>query len=376
MLPGVVALGIVCVVSLMSLSAPKQEMLDIENRKAASMPSFSLEAWISGDYQERFQNYVNDHVAFRQEWINLKCFADELLLLQTEEDGILLGKDGQMYTKEFVTADENERFYKNVSGLATFARTATVPVTVMIVPSPAAVLPEGLPAYAPMVSEDMLLDYIEEELQQSCTVLDMRDILAAHKDEYIYYRTDHHWTTLGAYYAYLDFCRSGGKAPCDPDWSQALQVEDFYGTHYAKTRYMLTRPDTITWFPTDSQMVVCKVTGDAVFEPQPQQPVIDAARFKEYDKYAAFLGGNNGYSVMTGQGEGKILVVKDSYANCFVPFLLNNYEQVGVVDYRNYAYGLSKLVEKEGYDEILILYSLQGFAGDTGLVSINRPAAD
>lgn len=376
MLPGVVTLGIVCMVSLMSLSAPKQEMLDIENRKASSMPSFSLEAWISGDYQERFQNYVNDHVAFRQEWINLKCFANEMLLLKTEEDGILLGKDGQMYTKEFVTANENERFYKNVSGLVTFARTSTVPVTVMIVPSSAAVLPEGLPAYAPMASEDILLNHIEDELQPFSTVLDMRNILAAHKDEYIYYRTDHHWTTLGAYYAYLDFCKSSGKEPCDPDQEQAVKVDDFYGTHYAKTRYMLTRPDTITWFPADSQMVVCKVTGDAVFEPQKPQPVIEAARFNEYDKYAAFLGGNNGYSVMTGPGEGRILVVKDSYANCFVPFLLNNYEQVGVVDYRNYAYGLSKLVEKEGYDEILILYSLQGFAGDTGLVSINRPAAD
>ncbi len=69
-------------------------------------------------------------------------------------------------------------------------------------------------------------------------------------------------------------------------------------------------------------------------------------------------------------------MVKDSYANCFVPFLLSNYEQAGVVDYRSYAYGLSNLVEKEGYDEILILYSLQGFAKDTGLVSINRPVSE
>lgn len=376
MFPGVVIAGIICVISLMSLCAPKQEMLTVENRRASSRPSFSLADWMDGDYQERLQNYVEDHVVLRQEWIDLKCLADELFLLKTEEDGILLGKDGQMFTKEFVAADENERYYKNVAELVTFTNTATVPTTVILVPSPGTVLSECLPKYAPMASEDILLDHMENELQTLCTVLDVRDTLRAHKEEYIYYRTDHHWTTLGAYYAYLDFCESSGKEPCDPDWGQAVQVADFYGTHYARTRYILTRPDTISYFPADNQMVVYRVIGDAVFEAQEPQAVIDSAQFEEYDKYAAFLGGNNGYSIIAGQGEGKILVVKDSYANCFVPFLLSNYEQVGVADYRNYVYSLSNLVEKEGYDEILFLYSLQGFADDTGLVSINRPAAD
>ena len=376
MFPGIVIGGIVCVISLMSLFAPKQEMLTVENRKASSMPSFSLADWVSGDYQARFQNYVNDHVAFRQNWIHLKYLVDEMFFLKTEEDGILLGKEGQMFTKDFVTADENERFDKNISALVTFAGTAEVPVTVALVPSPAAIFPERLPAYAPMASEDIMLDHVEDELGQLCTVLDVRDTLRAHKDEYIYYRTDHHWTTLGAYYAYLDFCRSNGKEPCSPDWEQAVQVNDFYGTHYAKTRYALTKPDVITYFPTDCQMVIYKVTGDPVFEAQEAQTIIDLTQFDAYDKYAAFLGGNNGYSVIAGKGTGKILVVKDSYANCLVPFMINNYEQVGVVDYRSYAYNLANLVEKEGYDEILILYSLQGFAKDTGLVSINRPVAD
>lgn len=373
MFPSVVILGIICVISLMSLFAPKQEMLTLENRKASSMPSFSFADWVSGDYQERLQNYVNDHVAFRQKWIDLKCFVDEMFLLKTEEDGILLGKDGQMFTKEFVVSNENEIFYKNISTLVTFLETAKVPVTVTLVPSPATILSERLPEYAPMASEDILLDYVRNELQPLCTVLEVKDTLRAHKDEYIYYRTDHHWTTLGAYYAYLDFCKVNGKEPCDLDWGQAVQIGDFYGTHYFKTRYILTRPDIITYFPTDSRMVVCKVIGDAAFEAQEPQEVIDLGQLSRYDKYAAFLGGNNGYSVIEGQGEGKILVVKDSYANCFVPFLLSNYEQVGVVDYRSYAYGLLNLVEKEGYDEILFLYSLQGFAKDTGLVSINRP---
>ena len=246
----------------------------------------------------------------------------------------------------------------------------------MLVPSPSTILPERLPENAPMISEDVLLEYMENELQSLCTVLRVKDTLCAHKDEYIYYRTDHHWTTLGAYYAYVDFCKSREKEPCNPDWNQTVHIKNFLGTHYSKTRYIWTTPDEISYFPTDNQMIVYKVIGDATFESQSQQAVVNVAQFDEYDKYTAFLNGNNGYSVIAGQGEGRILVVKDSYANCFVPFLLNNYEQIGVVDYRNYAYNLSNLAMKEGYDEILFLYSLQGFAKDTGLVAINRPVSD
>lgn len=373
MFPSIMIFGIICLLSLLSLFAPKQEMLTIENRKAASLPSFSLADWIAADWQEGLGNYVDDHVAFRQEWINLKCFVDEMFFLQTEEDGILLGKDGQMFTKEFVSVKENKQFIKNISELVSFAETTNVPVSVMLVPSPSTIFPERLPKNAPMASEDDLLEYMENELQPKCTVLRVKDTLSAHKDEYIYYRTDHHWTTLGAYYAYVDYCQSREKEPCDPDWNQAIHIENFYGTHYSKTRYILTVPDEIIYFPTDNPMVVYKVTGDAAFEAQSPQAVINTVRFDEYDKYAAFLDGNNGYSVIKGEGEGKILVVKDSYANCFIPFLLSNYEQIGVSDYRNYAYNLSNLVEKEGYDEVLFLYSLQGFADDTGLVAINRP---
>lgn len=373
MVPAVCLFLLLAVLGICSLALPKENMLTIENRRATAFPSLSWEDVLSGDYQEQLQDYVNDHVALRQNWISFKCFVDELFFGKTEEDGILLGKDSQMFTEQFVTEEGQEQYTANLRELADFARNAEVPVSVMLVPSPAAILAEQLPWDAPMESEDALYEELQDTLQPYSQVLDLRDILDAHREDYIYYRTDHHWTTLGAYYAYEEFCQAHGLTAVERDFDQAVKVENFYGTHYSKTRYILTKSDTISYFPADNNMVIYKVTGDAEFEPQPPQSIIQEEKLGQYDKYAAFLDGNNGYSVIEGDGEGKILVVKDSYANCFVPFLLEHYGQVGVVDYRNYAYGLAHLVEKEGYEEVLFLYSIQGFAKDTRVVYINRP---
>ena len=101
--------------------------------------------------------------------------------------------------------------------------------------------------------------------------------------------------------------------------------------------------------------------------------MVNTDKLSTRDKYGAFLDGNNGYSVIEGDGEGSILVVKDSYANSFVPYLTANYAKIGVVDFRNFAYGLDSTIEAEGYDQILILYNFQTFLSDSHVIYIDRP---
>ena len=114
-------------------------------------------------------------------------------------------------------------------------------------------------------------------------------------------------------------------------------------------------------------------TGEAAYEPERTENLINADKFATRDKYAAFLDGNNGYSTIEGNGTGSILVVKDSYANSFIPYLTANYAKIGVVDFRNFKYGLDSTIEKEGYDEVLVLYNFQTFIADTNLIYITRP---
>ena len=205
-------------------------------------------------------------------------------------------------------------------------------------------------------------------------MLDLRPTFTADKNEYLYFKTDHHWTPNGAYCAYEQFCAMKGLTPFDRDAHESITVTDFQGTHYSATRLWNVENDEITYYPLKNEMTIYRITGEAAYEPETTENLINTMKFNTRDKYAAFLDGNNGYSVIEGDGEGSILVVKDSYANSFIPYLTANYGKIGVVDFRNFKYGLDSTIEQEGYDEVLILYNFQTFIADSNLIYISRPS--
>ena len=225
-----------------------------------------------------------------------------------------------------------------------------------------------------MVDENAMLDDILAKVGQSADVIDLRGTFTDLKDEYLYFKTDHHWTPNGAYRAYEQFCSLKGLTPFDRAAHEPITVTDFQGTHYSATRLWNVENDEITYYPLDSLMTIYKITGEAAYEPETTENIVNVQKFDTRDKYAAFLDGNNGYSTIEGRGTGSILVVKDSYANSFVPYLTENYAKIGVVDFRNFKYGLDSTIEKEGYDEVLVLYNFQTFIADTNLIYISRPS--
>lgn len=360
--------------AIANLVWPKRDMIELENRKAAQFPAFSVEALLDGRWQSGFARWMQDQFLLRDAWINTQRAADEIVFQKAEEDGILLGKDQWMFTKLFTIDDATrQQTAKNVQAVAEFAARYPGKVTFLLAPSASVIYPEALPAGAPMADENALLDDIFAQVGESAAVIDLREPFTARRDEYLYFKTDHHWTTNGAYRAYEQFCALKGLTPFDRDAHEAVTVEDFQGTHYAATRLWDVENDTITYYPLPNQMTIYNITGEAQYEPMTTENLINTDKFATRDKYAAFLDGNNGYSVIEGDGEGSILVVKDSYANSFIPYLTANYEKIGVVDFRNFKYGLDSTIEREGYDEVLILYNFQTFIADTDLIYISRP---
>ena len=366
---------LVIAAALLTLLLPGSDLLYRENRKAASKPFFSTASLYDGSYGEALSSYIDDKLVLRQFWIDAKCFLDEMVLMKTEENGILIGKEARLFAKHFQGSAEETLLERNIDVIADYASESDIPVTVMIAPSAGTINPEMLPSFAPQTSEQEKLSEIYDRLSAVCSVVDVYPALREHNDEYLYYRSDHHWTTLGAYYAYLELAKCLGRDALSYDWKNAVETNGFLGTHYAKSRYVKALPDTILFFPSDTEISIKKVVGDAEFLEERQTPVINLEKLAGYDKYAAFLDGNNGYSVISGKGNGRILVVKDSFANCLIPLMADNFAQIGVVDYRNYSYGLSNLAEKEQYDEILILYSYATLETDNRLVYMNRPKA-
>ena len=360
--------------AIANLVWPKRDMIELENRKAAQFPAFSVEALLDGRWQSGFARWMQDQFLLRDAWINTQRAADEIVFQKAEEGGILLGKDQWMFTKLFTIDDATrQQTAKNVQAVAEFAARYPGKVTFLLAPSASVIYPEALPAGAPMADENALLDDIFAQVGESAAVIDLREPFTARRGEYLYFKTDHHWTTNGAYRAYEQFCALKGLTPFDRDAHEAVTVADFQGTHYSATRLWDVENDTITYYPLPNQMTIYNITGEAQYEPMTTENLINADKFATRDKYAAFLDGNNGYSVIEGDGKGSILVVKDSYANSFIPYLTANYEKIGVVDFRNFKYGLDSTIEREGYDEVLILYNFQTFIADTDLIYISRP---
>lgn len=360
--------------SVLNFFWPKRDMSDLENRKLAQLPSFSIKTLLNGDFLQDFSTYMQDQVAFRDTWIDLESAFNNLAFGKVEESNILLGKDGWMFTKLFdVSPDTQKQLSKNLDAVTNFASRHPGKVTFLLAPSASVIYPEKLPVGAPMVDENAMLDDIFAQVSSGADVLDLRDVFTREKDEYLYYKTDHHWTTQGAYLAYQQFCQLKGLTPFDTAARESVSIPDFYGTHYSAARRWDVQPDVITYYPLDNPMTIYDITGETQYSARKTETMVNTEKFQTRDKYAAFLDGNNGYSVIEGNGEGSILVVKDSYANCFVPFLTENYAKIGVVDLRNFSYGLDSTIESEGYDQVLILYNFQTFIADNRVVYLDRP---
>lgn len=361
--------------ALLNLFWPKRTQIELENRKAAQSPAFSIEGLLDGSWQSSFAIWMQDQFVLRDQWINAQRATDEIVFQKVEEGGILIGKDQWMFTKLFTVDDSTQKqLDKNVQAVSDFAAKYPGKVTFLLAPSASVIYSEELPAGAPMVDENAMLDEIFSEIGQNADVLDLRDVFTANKDQYLYFKTDHHWTPLGAYLAYQQFCTLKGLTPFDCAARESATVEDFQGTHYSATRLWNVENDSITYYPLENPMTIFRITGEAQYEPETTENLINTEKFSTRDKYAAFLDGNNGYSVIEGNGTGSILVVKDSYANSFIPYLTENYAKIGVVDFRNFKYGLDSTIAQEGYDQILILYNFQTFIADTNLIYISRPS--
>lgn len=361
--------------SIANVLWPKRTMIELENRRAASFPTFSVTGLLEGSWQASFSTWMQDQFILRDQWINTQRATDELLFQKVEEDGILLGKDHWMFTKLFTVGDSTRKqLDKNVQAVADFAAKYPGKVTFLLAPSASVIYPEMLPVGAPMIDENAMLDDIFAKVGQSATVLDLREPFMEQKQEYLYFKTDHHWTPNGAYRAYEQFCAQKGLTPFDRELHASETIEGFQGTHYSATRLWNVEDDTITYYPLENPMTIYQITGEAQYEAETTENLINTEKFSTRDKYAAFLDGNNGYSVVEGNGTGSILVVKDSYANSFIPYLTANYAKIGVVDFRNFKYGLDSTITQEGYDEILILYNFQTFIADTNLINISRPS--
>lgn len=345
---------------------PERTFSENENRVLAAAPEFSKESLFEGKYTADYETYITDQFFLRDEWIQLKTLT-EMALNKQDINGVYMGKDGYLIERHEDSKIDIEMLEKTKNYLKEFAerytkRLGADNVKVMLVPTASEVLLDKLPPFAEGFDQNSLMDEVYGMLPEGVAV-DIRNILKDHADEYIYYKTDHHWTTLGAFYAYQAYCESKGfEVPALEDATFTKISDEFLGTVYSKLNLELSRDSmhTVTLPNTPSRI---QMTLDLAEK-------VDSLYSDEYlsqkDKYSYYLDGNHGLTeiVSNSEGEGTLLIIKDSFSHCFAPLTLGNYEKVYLVDFRYFNMPLSQFVLKYRVTDILVLYNVINFATD------------
>ncbi|MGN0606468.1 MAG: DHHW family protein [Oscillospiraceae bacterium] len=357
-------LAILILLPLATLFSHKEYFSETENRTLAQFPKLSFSKIMDKSFMNGFETYVSDHFAGRLNWITTKVNI-ELMLGKKELNGIYIADDRLI--EKLPTPDYTE-IDKSIDAINTFtANNSNVPVYFLLAPTSAGIYTDELPKNAPQEDQKAFINYVYNNLSENITTIDIYNIMHTMRDEYIYYRNDHHWTSLGAYYAYNVSIQKLGFSPIVYDKYDIEHASDsFKGTFYSTSLYDRIKPDTIDIYRYDEGS---SVTNYIVNDGK-ELKEYDSIYFREYleqkDKYCTYLGPNQPVVTIKTDvhNDKKLLIIKDSYAHCFAPFLTQHYSEITLIDLRYIGVSAKDIVNISDYSQVLFLYNASTFSTD------------
>ena len=352
-----------------------------ENRYLVEPPKLSVDNILSGKFQDGLEDYLRDQICFRDEWITIKTGIQKACG-DTDIGGAYVGKDGYDFEKITPEDVDDKLAARNMKAVKEYFEDASETIdkarlSFLLVPTSGLIMQDKLPKNARLFDQASYIDQVQSAVSDY-NFIDARDVLSSHADQYIYYKTDHHWTSDGAYYAYEKWCEDTGHeaAPLDA-LEKTVESDKFRGSLYSKILDAGSAYDEIwTYGPKDGAPFGsenCLVTMD---EKDETDSVYDRSKLKEKDKYAFFFGGNYGEVHVQNQAadeENKgrnVLVIKDSFANSFAPFLTQNYENIYMIDLRYYNGDLKAYLQEHDITDVLVLYNISNFISDRNIYKL------
>lgn len=352
--------------SVFGFAAGDERYSEKENRYLAIKPDLDSGNLLNGKYQEDYETYLADKTIFRNKWIELKTYI-ELASLKKDVNGVYFGKDNYLIARQDTDKFETENADKNCKYLEEFVDNykKNTDICVMLVPNTSEILKKKLPKYAYNFNETRYINDIYKEIGEDNTV-DVNQMLKAHKDEYLYYKTDHHWTTLGAYYAFTEYADKTGINI--EKYTTKLVTDKFYGTMSSKANLEIEADKVYIYEPDKEEEVSVRYNNSTELK----DSLYEMSALDKKDKYSIFLGGNNPLVQITTNAENdrKVLVIKDSFAHCFIPFMISGFSKIDVVDLRYYNESIRKMIEEGGYTDILVLYNVGNFVEDKNIYKL------
>ena len=357
-----VTLTVTLVLGVLTLLLPKKTVSETEKRVLAAAPAFSADAVMKGEYQAGAETYLLDHFAGRNalaavyrttaRWMGAK-----------KTDGVYIGREGHLFLVPAAVDDAS--VLARAEALNAFAAAhPEISCWAAVAPNAACVQRSYLPEHAEAPDQQALLAAFTDRLA-GVKSADLYGALSAHADEYIYYLTDHHWTSLGAKYAFEALSRTMELGPTVGDYRTAVGTDRFLGTLSAKTGKTDVYDVIELYFPqTDVKYYVeDPVSG----EESGSMFVTDA--LSGSDPYTVFFGGNKGVIRIrtTADTSRRLLVFKDSYANAFMQFLYPYFDEIVMVDPRYEYDSLQPLLRRYAFTDALWLYNADTFFSDATL---------
>jgi len=391
------ALGLILFAAL-----PDKDFSEEENRDLQTFPKLTWKSLSEGKFGQEMNEYFADQFPARDALVGLKGLS-ELALGKGENNGVVLGKDGRLavrwfdayvdrltrvYDTDFYAKESIDAQTSALNKLQAELAAKNIPLTVIIPPRTLDVV--GAQTNYPMQSTDALWADIDAGLDDSVSYLDLRKIMQdAHAGgESVYYRTDHHWTTKGAYMAYCALMNEWGKqSEIIPESMFTIEtVEGFYGTTWSRAGLKFVGPDSLEiWhFEGEENYTVTDWTLQTGQNEQGGSYIgfVRGESFsgfynREYleqkDKYSAFLDGTHGILTVqknTDEERQTLLVLKDSFLNSMVPFLAQHYDLVVVNLSAGGVKPLAYYAEQFGCDGVLIVYNAENMIENNALAGV------
>lgn len=347
------------------LFLPDQERSESENRLLAQAPSFSWKALADGSFTQDVEDYFADQFPLRDQWTGLKARSEQALG-KREFHGVYLC--GDRLTARAAPPEDGQEM-RNLDYVSRLAGGLEIPVFLGLIPSAADIYKEELPKGAESWDQAAYLETAAQTANIAGTV-DFRAPLLEHKEDPVFYRTDHHWTTLGAFYGANAMLEALGREPLQmSDFTPETVSAAFQGTLYSTSGIHWLEPDTIEfWVKEDGLAVTSWRTGE------PEEALLyDRSYLEKKDKYSAFLGGNQPLCVLRNEaGEGRLLLIRDSYSDALAPFLAQRFAEVHLLDPRYYRLSPAAYAEENGIDTAAVVYSVPNFITDKNLVLLTQ----
>ena len=355
---------------IFNILTPSKAMSEKENRTLASVPELSKDKILDGSFMKEFETYISDQFVMRNGFVSLKREC-ELLSGKEENHGILICDDGYLIENSQNYTYEN--VMTNIGGINSLSAVSRYNVKVAVVPTAYEIMKDKLPGYSYTDTYSKLQGTLKANIKNA-SVTDTAKGLDAHKDEYIYYRTDHHQTALGSYYLYSELSESLGYMPYAlEDFAVEIVNEEFLGTTWSNSGFADTKKDIIYKYTLNKPY---KFSVSFPEEGKSIDSLYSEKMLDTKDKYSYYLDGNHGLCVVSSSVDSgkKLAIIKDSYAHSLIPFLANHYSQIHLIDLRYYKGDIFEYLYTNNIKDCLFLYNQNTFMTDSNLSKISEYA--